>query len=183
MSIQAAISLQKNTIWNHKESSWWLGVGYSPTAWMTAEIIYENTGNISTPHLQKHNVKFSVILFVDGPCIHLTYQLSELWSGLDSIFISLYSNATRLHQLLKLGWTTAVLEWHGKSLKNYSTRNGSLLSRMVFEPVACVHGMQKTLPSQNVLGGKTTQKCIIHKPWQDHNIQNVSRNCQKTTTH
>jgi len=38
---------------------------------------------------------------------------------------------------------------------------------MVFEPVACVHGMQKTLPSGNVLGGKTTHKCITHKPWQD----------------
>jgi hypothetical protein len=181
VSIQAGVSIQKNAIWNHKQGSWWLWVGYSPTGWMTTEIIYENIGNISTPHLGKHNVKFPVIHFVDGHCTHLTYQLSKLWSGLDSIFISLYSNATRLLQLPKLGWTAAVLQWQGKSLTNCSTRNGSLLSRMVFEPVACIHGMQKQQFSHKCLGGGTTQKCITHTPWQDCNIRNVSRNFGKTT--
>jgi len=93
-------------------------------------------------------------LFVDGHCTHLTYQLSELRYGLDSIFISPYSNATRLLQPLKLGWTTAVLVWHCKSFTNYSTRDGSVLYWMVFKPVACTHGMQKQLSSQNVLGKK-----------------------------
>jgi hypothetical protein len=51
-----------------------------------------------------------------------------------------------------VGWTTAVLEWHSKRLTNYSTRNGSLPSWMVFKPVACIYGMQKQLSSQNVLG-------------------------------
>ena len=164
MPTQAGISIQKNIIWNHQEGSWWLVVGYSPTGWMTADITYENIGNISTPHLGKHNDKFPVILFVDGHCTHITYQLSELWSGLDSIFISLYSIATRLLQPLKLGWTTAVLEWHGKSLTNYLTRNGSLLSWMVFEPVACIHGMQKQLSSQNILGKKLPRNASSTHP-------------------
>lgn len=85
MPTQAGIRIQKNTMWNYQEGSWWLGVGYSPTGWMSAEIIYENIGNISSPHLGKHNVKFPVIIFCWWT-LHPTNLPTEwtlIWTGLN----------------------------------------------------------------------------------------------------
>jgi hypothetical protein len=67
---------------------------------------------------------------------------------------------------LKLGCKTAVLEWHRQN-SDKILRNGTLLFWMelwrsivwnvqlyrVFELVACTHGIQNTLTSQNELGG------------------------------
>jgi hypothetical protein len=68
----------------------------------------------------KRNVKFSVILSVDGHRTQLTYQLSELCSELGVTLISVYPNATRLLQAvdvatfrpLNLGLKTSFLECH-----------------------------------------------------------------------
>jgi hypothetical protein len=96
------------------------GVGRRPSGWMTAELLDEYTGHVSAPQLEKHNVKFSVILFINGHHTHLTYQLNELCSDLSILLISVYPNASSLFQPLdvatfrpqKIGWKTAVLERH-----------------------------------------------------------------------
>jgi DDE superfamily endonuclease. len=66
-----------------------VGVGHSPAGWMTVEVFCEYVGNVFTPHPGKYNVKFGIALYIDGHCIHLTYQLSKLHSVLAIILISL----------------------------------------------------------------------------------------------
>jgi len=75
-------------------------VGHSPAGWMTAQFFCEYAGNVFTPHLGKYSAKFSVALYVDGHRIHLTYQLSKLYTALPIILMSLYPSWTRLLQSL-----------------------------------------------------------------------------------
>ena len=77
-----------------------------------------------------------VILFVDGHCTHLTFQLRELCTELGIILIALYPNTTRLLQPLdiasfrplKTAWKKAVLEW-------YRENRDLVLNKEWFAPV------------------------------------------------
>jgi hypothetical protein len=133
-------------------------------------------------HLGKYNVKFPDIFFIDWHCTPLTNQLSELFSQLVIILISLYPNTTRLLQPLevatsrplKLGWKTAVLDRH----KQNSNR---ILNREWFAPAvqkyslvcSAVRGFRacdvyswnpKNTDFLECLGKKTKHRWTIQKP-------------------
>ena len=99
------------------DSSWWLGRS-QPTGWMTADVFYKYIGNVFAPQLGRK--MSSSLLHFSSMDTHLTYQLNALCSGLGIILVSLHWIATRLLQPLdlatvrplKMGWKTAVLEWH-----------------------------------------------------------------------
>jgi len=120
VSTHAEIPLHKDTSWNHKEIFWWLGAKMQPFWMDDPRSLVRKYWNIFTPHLGKHNAKLTVILFVDRLYTHvrLSAERTMLWIGHNLIFV--YPHATRLVQtldvavfgLLKLGWTTAILEWH-----------------------------------------------------------------------
>jgi hypothetical protein len=103
---------------------------------MTAEVLYEYNGNISTSHLGKRNVKLPGNFSVEEHRTHLTYQLSELCSEMDITLLSIHPNTTRLLQQLdvatfmplKLGWKMSVLEWHRLS-------SDKMLNKEWFAPV------------------------------------------------
>jgi hypothetical protein len=107
------------------------GVGHSTTGWMTAEVFSECIGCIFTPHFEKHNAQFPVILFVNSHHTHLIHELSELCSVLRIILISLNPNTTRLFQPQdvttfrpqKMGWKIAVIEWHRQKSDKLYTEN------------------------------------------------------------
>lgn len=73
------------------------GVGCSDNGWMKNHLFYEYLGNVLYPHLKK-GVKFPIILFVDGHCTHLTYEISQLCTNLEIILIALYPNSTHIPQ-------------------------------------------------------------------------------------
>ena len=65
---------------------------------MTSEIFYEHIGNVLFPFIIMNNVKYPVILFVNGHKTHLTAHVSRLCKELQIILIALYPNATLILQ-------------------------------------------------------------------------------------
>lgn len=61
------------------------GIGLSDSGWMHAEVFYEYIGNMLHPYLTNQNTKFPVIIFVDGHCTDITYNLSELCTQYNTI--------------------------------------------------------------------------------------------------
>jgi hypothetical protein len=86
---------------------------------MKKQLFCEYIGNVFDPYLKRKAVKFPVLLFVNGHCTHLTYEISELCSKLQIILVALYPNSTRIMQpanvavfkRLKEGWKKAVLNF------------------------------------------------------------------------
>lgn len=62
------------------------GVGCSVDGWMKNQLFYEYIGNVFHPYLKRSGLTFPVLLFVDGHCTHLTYEISELCSKLQINF-------------------------------------------------------------------------------------------------
>ncbi|XP_074035379.1 uncharacterized protein [Leptinotarsa decemlineata] len=100
------------------------GIGISDTGWMKAEVFQDYICNVLHPSLVKNNIKFPIILFVDGHSTHLTYELSDICKELKIILICLYPNATRILQPadvsafkpIKSGWKKVVLKWRTDNL-------------------------------------------------------------------
>lgn len=53
-------------------------LGKSPKGWMTSRLFYGYLGNSLLPALRKANVKFPVLLLIDGHKSHITYEVSQL---------------------------------------------------------------------------------------------------------
>lgn len=112
------------------------GIGRSDNGWMTSETFYDYIKNIFHPHLIDKNIKFPVLLFLDGHKSHLTYELSLLCNALNIEVIALYPNATRILQPcdvavfrpIKMGWKKAVREFYEKN-------PGQVLNKMTFAPL------------------------------------------------
>ncbi|KAL0102680.1 hypothetical protein PUN28_018176 [Cardiocondyla obscurior] len=95
------------------------GIGHSESGWMTGETFYEYIANIFYPWLIKNNIKFPVVLFLDGHTSHLTMALSNFCSEKEIELIALYPNATHILQPLdvaffhplKTSWAKVVRQW------------------------------------------------------------------------
>lgn len=106
-----------SSVLNSVPDKW--GVGTSDTGWMKNENFFEYIGNVFYKHLKEKQIKFPIILFVDGHATHLTYQTSHLCAELGIILVALYPNATRIMQPadvaafkpLKAAWGKATLEF------------------------------------------------------------------------
>ncbi|KAG5873492.1 hypothetical protein JTB14_029169 [Gonioctena quinquepunctata] len=100
------------------------GIGISDTGWMKAEVFQDYICNVVHPSLVENNIKFPIILFVDGHITHLTYELSDICKELKIILICLYPNATRIPQPadvaafkpINSGWKKRVLKWRTDNL-------------------------------------------------------------------
>lgn len=97
--------------------SWVIGI--TPTGWMNGDVFFEWMANHFIPYLEKENVEFPIILFVDGHRSHLTMHLSELCEAKGVILVALHPNCTHMLQPadvsvfapLKKGWQAHVREW------------------------------------------------------------------------
>ncbi|XP_030752340.1 uncharacterized protein LOC115879587 [Sitophilus oryzae] len=111
------------------------GIGCSNSGWMKNEIFFEHIGNVYYKHLVAKNIKFPIILFVDGHTTHMTLQTSELCSKLKIILVALYPNATRIMQpadvaafkSLKIGWNKAVLNFRRENPNSVVTKENFAL--------------------------------------------------------
>nr|CAI5854175.1 unnamed protein product [Callosobruchus analis] len=103
---------------------------------MPSETFYEYIANVFHPYLVKHNVKFPVILFLDGHKSHLNYSLSILCKNLQIELFALYPNSTRILQPcdvavfrpLKDAWRRTVREWDEE-------HPAEVLNKVTFAPV------------------------------------------------
>nr|CAH7750980.1 unnamed protein product [Callosobruchus chinensis] len=91
-------------------------VGRSDSGWMVSATFYEYVTKFMQPWLQERQVKFPVILFLDGHKSHLSLQLSRFCSQNEIIVYCLPPNATHMIQPcdvsifrpLKAAWKKAV---------------------------------------------------------------------------
>lgn len=64
-----------NYIYQSVPGNW--GIGRSDSGWMVSATFFEYIANIMYPWLVDNEVKFPVILYLDGHKSHLSLQLSE----------------------------------------------------------------------------------------------------------
>lgn len=92
----------------------------SESGWMNAEIFYEYFANYFLKWLKdQSDIKFPIVMFLDGHKSHLSYHLSKLCSQSQIILIALPPNTTHMMQVLdvaifnpvKQGWSVSVHEW------------------------------------------------------------------------
>lgn len=128
-------------------------VSCSDTGWMKTELFFEYIANCFYPQLKSRNIKFPVILYVDGHKTHLDRKLSEICSKFQIILIALYPNATRILQPadvstfkpLKDGWRKGVIAWRRLN------PNAELTKREFAPLLKCV--LDKTLNSSIIING------------------------------
>lgn len=138
------------------------GIGCSENGWMKNELFYEYIGNVLYPFMRDSGTKFPVILFIDGHCTHLTYQISELCNKLQIILISLYPNTTRIMQPadvsafkpLKNGWRAGVVKFQNEN-------PGGIVSKENFAKIL-KNVVDTTLPSKTIKNG--FRACGLY-PW------------------
>lgn len=98
-------------------SGW--GIGISETGWMTKETFYEYIANVFYQWLLKENIKFPIIIYLDGHSSHVTIPLVSFCREKKIELISLYPNATHLIQPLDVAlfhpfkdiWRKTVPKW------------------------------------------------------------------------
>lgn len=73
-------------------------IGLSERGWMTADLFRQYIEKAFHPSLVKLQVKFPVILFVDGHVSHKALEVADLCRSLDIVLISLYPNTTHITQ-------------------------------------------------------------------------------------
>jgi len=75
-------------------------IGLIEKGWMTAESFFEFISNIFYSWLIKNQIKFPVVLYLDGHSSHLTLPLVQFCRSNQIELIALYPNATHILQPL-----------------------------------------------------------------------------------
>jgi len=98
-------------------------IGLTEKGWMTAESFFEFISNIFYSWLIKNQIKFPVVLYLDGHSSHLTLPLVQFCRSNQIELIALYPNATHILQPLdvsvfhplKNAWQKTVCNWRLKN--------------------------------------------------------------------
>lgn len=98
-------------------SGW--GIGLSESGWMTTETFYEYFTNVFYKWLVAENIKFPVIVYMDGHSSHCSIPLVKFCRERNIELISLYPHATHILQPLDVGlfhpfkeiWKRVVPQW------------------------------------------------------------------------
>lgn len=105
-------------------------VGKSEKGWMTSKVFYGFIANTFVPYLKQENVKFPVLLVIDGHKSHINQEVSKLCSDSGIILYALYPNATHIIQPadvsvfgpMKSSWKKVVSEWRLKTGHRHVTK-------------------------------------------------------------
>jgi len=100
---------------------WFSGV--SEKGWMTSEGFYEYVANCFYPWLRKNNVKFPVILYVDGHSSHITYPLCQFCKTHKIELIALFPNSTHILQPLDIAVFHPLKSAYKKNLEKWRLDN------------------------------------------------------------
>ncbi|EFN78050.1 hypothetical protein EAI_00126, partial [Harpegnathos saltator] len=108
----------------------------SDRGWMTAETFYEYIANVFYSWLQKNNVEFSIVLFVDGHSSHLTLPLSNFCREHKIELIALFPNATHILQPLDVAVFHPLKRAWKKTVNHCRLENnGARLKKEMFAPL------------------------------------------------
>ena len=79
-------------------------IGNSENGWMTTETFYEYLAKIFYPWLQKSEIEFAVIIYLDGHSSHVTIPLVKFCREKQIELIALFPNATHIMQPLDIAF-------------------------------------------------------------------------------
>lgn len=144
-------------------------IGLSGNGSMKSEIFIEYIEKTFWPYLKKKNLKFLVILFVDGHKTHLTLQLSE-FTKLNIILISLYPNAKRILQAAdefsfkppNSYWKHGVLQWRKDNpyIQMGMQHFAPILAKSFLQPTNLINGFRACGLYQWYLNSNDYSKCV-----------------------
>lgn len=150
-------------------------VGRSPSGWMTGQVFFGYIGNTFIPWLKSRNVKFPVLLLIDGHRSHLTLNVCRLCEANGIILYALLPNATHIIQpldvsvfrSLKAGWKVFVEDWKNQSKNRVLTRAKfpSLFEKVIDEratPKIIQNGFRKCGIFPFDLNAIDYTKCMNH---------------------
>lgn len=86
------------------------GIGISESGWMTQEVFYEYITNVFYKWLIKNNVKFPIIVYLDGHSSHLTIPLIEFGIAYQIEFICFVPHSTHIMQPLDIAFFHSLKE-------------------------------------------------------------------------
>ena len=86
------------------------GIGISESGWMTQEVFYEYITNVFYKWLIKNNVKFPIIVYLDGHSSHLTIPLIEFGIAHQIEFICFVPHSTHIMQPLDIAFFHSLKE-------------------------------------------------------------------------
>ena len=145
------------SIANSMPDGW--GIGKSESGWMTGQSFYEFITNIFYPWVTSNNVKFPVILFVDGHSSHLTMELSNFCVENQIELISLYPNATHILQPMDVAVFHPLKNGWKRGVQNYKIQNeGRKIRKESFGPLLKQVIQQTLFPDSELLVDSTTIK-------------------------
>lgn len=111
-------------------------IGKSESGWMTKETFFSYIANHFHPWCVKNNIKFPVVLYVDGHSSHLTIELSDFCVENNIELIALLPNATHLMQPLDVAFFRALKKAYKDAVRNWRlANNGESLTKVHFASV------------------------------------------------
>ncbi|XP_031783872.1 uncharacterized protein LOC116417004 [Nasonia vitripennis] len=112
------------------------GIGNSDNGWMTTETFFEYIANVFYPWLQKSEVEFPIIIYLDGHSSHVTIPLVKFCREKEIDVIALFPNATHIMQPLDIAFFHPFKEmWRAAIAKYEAEKDISRLKKEHFPAV------------------------------------------------
>ena len=106
------------------------GIGNSEIGWMTTEKFYEYKANVFYPWLQKSEIEFPVIIYLDDHSSRVTIPLVKFCREKQIEQIVLFPNATHIMQPLDIAFFRPFKEiWRATIIKYKAEKNISRLKK------------------------------------------------------
>ncbi|CAG5075846.1 Protein of unknown function [Cotesia congregata] len=99
------------------------GIGKSENGWMTSESFYEYFTNVFYPFLQKSEIKFPVIVFLDGHVSHMSIHLSKFCKEKQIILCCFPPHATHILQPLDVSFFFPLKQRWKNLIRNWRIEN------------------------------------------------------------
>ncbi|XP_062556736.1 tigger transposable element-derived protein 2-like [Armigeres subalbatus] len=111
-------------------------VGRSDSGWMNSNTFFEFIANVFYPWTVESNIKFPIILFVDGHSSHATYETVEFCKSKQIVLVSLFPNATHVMQPLDVAFFAPMkTAWQAELKKWRFDHDGAMITRCEFAPL------------------------------------------------
>lgn len=93
-------------------------LGHSDKGWMNGEVFFEYMMNAFIQWVAREKIRLPIIVFCDGHCSHMTYELNTFCRDKETELLAHHPNATHIckpldvsiFRPLKIKWTKCVHE-------------------------------------------------------------------------
>lgn len=105
----------------------------SKSGWMTGETFYDYIVNIFLSWAKSKEIRFPIVVFIDGYASHLTLPMCEFCNANEIILVALLPNATHIYQPMDVGVIYPLKQiWKRKRNEWERTNKTTNFSRLYF---------------------------------------------------